>query len=202
MMLRYLRFNLNRIASKICPIIPMNIYAQDHECIYYNCTFYDLYFQVSKISRHSKLNIHLHTSGGNSRNCLKACQIIKDYPQETCAFVENLATSAGTMVALACDEIKMSDHASLGPIDCQINLTSRFERIPLKDASKFVEDEMKYKITELKKEAEQSRKDVESVIKDKYKDIVMDILHDNNVTHHQLFRKYDLRKAGIDIKDL
>ena len=43
------------------------------------------------------------------------------------AIVPQLALSAGTMVALACKEIIMGKHSSLGPIDPQSAASQRTE---------------------------------------------------------------------------
>lgn len=68
------------------------------------------------------LDLILHTPGGD----LAAMESLVDYlrslyGKDIRAIVPQLAMSAGTMLALACKEIVMGKHSSLGPIDPQIN---------------------------------------------------------------------------------
>jgi len=66
------------------------------------------------------LDIILHTPGGLVLHALQIARAIKAHPARKTVFVPHLAMSGGTLIALAADEIVMSDHAVLGPIDPQI----------------------------------------------------------------------------------
>lgn len=66
------------------------------------------------------LDIILHTPGGFVLHALQIARAIKAHPGRKTVFVPHLAMSGGTLIALAADEIVMSDHAVLGPIDPQI----------------------------------------------------------------------------------
>jgi ClpP class serine protease len=66
------------------------------------------------------LDIILHTPGGVILHTLQIARAIKAHPARKTVFVPHLAMSGGTLIALAADEIVMSDHAVLGPIDPQI----------------------------------------------------------------------------------
>jgi ClpP class serine protease len=66
------------------------------------------------------LDIILHTPGGFVLHALQIARAIKAHPARKTVFVPHLAMSGGTLIALAADEIVMSDHAVLGPIDPQI----------------------------------------------------------------------------------
>ncbi len=68
------------------------------------------------------LDLVLHTPGGD----IAATESIVDYLRSTFgtdirAIVPQLAMSAGTMIACACQSIVMGKHSSLGPIDPQFN---------------------------------------------------------------------------------
>lgn len=75
---------------------------------------------VHQLDRARGLDLILHTPGGETA----ATESLVDYLRATFpdirAIVPQLAMSAGTMVALACSEIVMGKHSSLGPIDPQI----------------------------------------------------------------------------------
>lgn len=66
------------------------------------------------------LDIILHTPGGIVLHALQIARAIKAHKGKKTVFVPHLAMSGGTLIALAADEIVMSEHAVLGPIDPQI----------------------------------------------------------------------------------
>ena len=66
------------------------------------------------------LDIILHTPGGVLLHALQIARAIKAHKGKKTVFVPHLAMSGGTLIALAADEIVMSEHAVLGPIDPQI----------------------------------------------------------------------------------
>jgi ClpP class serine protease len=52
---------------------------------------------------------------------LQIARALRAHPGRVTVFVPHFAMSGGTLVALGADEIVMSEHAMLGPIDPQIN---------------------------------------------------------------------------------
>lgn len=66
------------------------------------------------------LDIILHTPGGSILHTLQIARAIKAHPGKKTVFVPHMAMSGGTLIALAADEIVMSEHAVLGPIDPQV----------------------------------------------------------------------------------
>ncbi len=67
------------------------------------------------------LEIMMHTPGGLVLASLQIARAVKAHPGPTRVFIPHFAMSGGTMVALAADEIVMTDHAIMGPIDPQID---------------------------------------------------------------------------------
>lgn len=65
------------------------------------------------------IDIILHTPGGIASATQQILHALKHHPGRKTAFVPYRAKSAGTMIALACDEIVMGTSAVLGPIDPQ-----------------------------------------------------------------------------------
>ena len=66
------------------------------------------------------LDIVLHTPGGLVLAALQIARAIHEHKGKTTVFVPHYAMSGGTLIALAADEIIMSRHAVLGPIDPQL----------------------------------------------------------------------------------
>lgn len=63
------------------------------------------------------IDLVLHTPGGLVLASLQIARAIKQHPGEVTVFVPHLAMSGGTLIVLAADEIVLSPHASLGPVD-------------------------------------------------------------------------------------
>ncbi len=66
------------------------------------------------------LDIVLHTPGGLVLAALQIAQAIRSHKSKVTTFVPHYAMSGGTLIALASDEIVMSRHAVLGPVDPQL----------------------------------------------------------------------------------
>ncbi len=66
------------------------------------------------------LDLVLHTPGGLVLAALQIARAIKRHPGKVTVFVPHYAMSGGTLIALAADEIVMSPHAVLGPVDPQL----------------------------------------------------------------------------------
>src|SRR6202043_977444 len=66
------------------------------------------------------LDLVLHTPGGLVLAALQIARAIRGHKGKVTIFVPHYAMSGGTLIALAADEIVMSRHAVLGPIDPQV----------------------------------------------------------------------------------
>jgi len=66
------------------------------------------------------LDIMLHTPGGLVLASLQIARAIHKHKGKVTAFVPHYAMSGGTLIALAADEIVMSEYAVLGPVDPQL----------------------------------------------------------------------------------
>jgi len=66
------------------------------------------------------LDIVLHTPGGLQLAALQIARAIHKHRGKVTAFVPHYAMSGGTLIALAADEIVMSEYAVLGPVDPQL----------------------------------------------------------------------------------
>ncbi len=66
------------------------------------------------------LDIVLHTPGGMVIAATQIARAVKAHKGKVTVFVPHFAMSGGTLIALAADEIVMSPHATLGPVDPQL----------------------------------------------------------------------------------
>jgi ClpP class serine protease len=67
------------------------------------------------------LDIVLHTPGGLVLAAMQIARAVRDRKSKVTIFVPHYAMSGGTLIALAADEIVMSPHAALGPVDPQLD---------------------------------------------------------------------------------
>jgi ClpP class serine protease len=66
------------------------------------------------------LDLVLHTPGGLVLAALQIARAARDHRAKVTVFVPHYAMSGGTLISLAADEIVMSKHAVLGPVDPQL----------------------------------------------------------------------------------
>lgn len=66
------------------------------------------------------VDLVLHTPGGLVLASLQIARAIRQHKGKVRVFVPHYAMSGGTLIALAADEIVMSKHAVLGPVDPQL----------------------------------------------------------------------------------
>jgi ClpP class serine protease len=66
------------------------------------------------------VDLVLHTPGGLVLAATQIARAIRDRKGKVTVFVPHYAMSGGTLIALAADEIVMSPHAVLGPVDPQL----------------------------------------------------------------------------------
>jgi ClpP class serine protease len=67
------------------------------------------------------LDIVLHTPGGLVLAALQIARAVRHHKGKTTVFVPHYAMSGGTLIALAADQIVLSRHAVLGPVDPQVS---------------------------------------------------------------------------------
>ncbi len=67
------------------------------------------------------VDLVLHTPGGLVLAATQIARAIHKHPSKVTVFVPHYAMSGGTLIALAADEIVLSPHAVLGPVDPQLN---------------------------------------------------------------------------------
>jgi ClpP class serine protease len=66
------------------------------------------------------IDLVLHTPGGLVLASVQIARALTRHKGKVTVFVPHYAMSGGTLIALAADEIVMSEHAALGPVDPQL----------------------------------------------------------------------------------
>ena len=108
------------------------------------------------------IDIVLHTPGGLVLASMQIARALKNHPGKVTAVVPHMAMSGGTLIALAADNIIMSHHAVLGPVDPQLgrypaaSILKVVEEKPVKD----IEDETLILADQARKAMDQIREGV------------------------------------------
>jgi hypothetical protein len=74
----------------------------------------------SRDRKHPNLDVLIHTLGGNPDAAYRIAQILRDFSFNVIFLVPEFAYSAGTLVCLCGNEIRMGAYATLGPIDITV----------------------------------------------------------------------------------
>lgn len=75
---------------------------------------------VHNLDKSKGLDLILHTPGGNTAATESiVCYLKSVFGNDIRAFIPQIAMSAGTMIALSCNEIVMGKQSNIGPIDPQ-----------------------------------------------------------------------------------
>src|SRR5438105_2201812 len=82
----------------------------------------DFIDQVDAIAAGTAVDVLLHSSGGDALTAWKLMSILLERFVEVTVIVPAVPFSAATIFALAANQIVMHPHASLGPIDPQIQV--------------------------------------------------------------------------------
>lgn len=101
---------------------------------------------LTDIDKGTPLDLLIMSSGGDAEAALRIAKLCHAGRDDFRVVVPDQAKSAATLLALAAEELVMSDTSDLGPIDPQILMRSRGEYVPAKDIIEIVDDlEMKVK---------------------------------------------------------
>jgi ClpP class serine protease len=124
------------------------------------------------------IDIVLHTPGGLVLAATQIARAINRRKGKVTALVPHYAMSGGTLIALAADEIIMSDHAVLGPVDPQLGqypAASLLKAVEQKSKDRIL-DETLILADQAKKAIAQVQATIRELLGGKYPDAVADNL--------------------------
>lgn len=87
---------------------------------------------VTETDIEKPLDLMLTTNGGDPEVALRMAKICRARKPDFRVIVPDEAASAGTLLALAADSVRMSSLSALGPIDPQLYLPGRIRSVPAK----------------------------------------------------------------------
>lgn len=176
---------------------------------------YDIFYdELVKLDDTKPLKIYIETNGGSALSLQKILRNLKRRKQTTMAYVQKSAHSAGAVLALACDELYMSEDATLSAIDPQqkdsINPnTTGFNSLKL--VYQIYHSGDKSTITALiadhyNKLTNEFREIIIGALNCNFsvetKDNIMREMFDKPLDHSKLFFKEDISGFGVNVKVL
>ncbi len=153
------------------------------------------------------LDLVLHTPGGLVLASLQIARAIHKHTGKVTVFVPHHAMSGGTLVALAADEIRMSPHAVLGPVDPQIGeypAASLLKVVREKDINE-VDDKTLILADQAEKTMEQMRQSVAELLADKCPpekaEALAAMLSEGRWTHDHPITPEEAREYGLPVSE-
>lgn len=155
------------------------------------------------------IDIILHTPGGLVLASLQIALAIKKHPAKVTAFIPHYAMSGGTLIALACDEIVMDEHAVLGPVDPQIGEypAASILRTVKKKPLEHVEDKTLILADVAEMALKQMKENLRLILNDRYPpekiDELAEILSQGYFTHDHPITYEKAKELGLPVsKDM
>ncbi len=153
------------------------------------------------------VDLVLHTPGGLVLAALQIARAIHKHPGKVTVFVPHYAMSGGTLIALAADEIVVSPHAVLGPVDPQLGQSpaaSLLKVVKEKPIEK-IDDETLVMADQAEKAIRQVRDSVRELLADKFTpekaDELANLLSEGRWTHDHAITYEDAKRFGFHISD-
>ncbi|NPA40267.1 MAG: hypothetical protein GXO57_07480 [Thermodesulfobacteria bacterium] len=151
------------------------------------------------------IDIILHTPGGLVLAALQIALAIKKHPAKVTAFIPHYAMSGGTLIALACDEIVMDEHAVLGPVDPQLGqypAASILRAVKRKPIDK-VDDQTLILADVAEMALKQMKQNLKLILDDKYPpekiEELADILSQGYFTHDYPITFEEAKRLGLPV---
>lgn len=153
------------------------------------------------------VDLVLHTPGGLVLAALQITRAIHKHPGKVTVFVPHYAMSGGTLIALAADEIVLSPHAVLGPVDPQLGnypAASLVKLVNEKPIEK-IDDETFILADQAEKAMKQIRERVRDLLTDKcapeQADELATMLSEGRWTHDHAITFEDAKEFGLCVSD-
>ncbi|RIJ14242.1 hypothetical protein D1227_16210 [Henriciella mobilis] len=151
------------------------------------------------------IDLILHTPGGLVLASTQIARAIRAHPAKVTVYIPHMAMSGGTLIALAADEIVMSPHSVLGPVDPQINqypAVSILDVVARKPVAE-IDDETLIQADVARKALDQLRKTVEALLSPDVdpgkRSALVDALSSGHWTHDYPISAEEASALGLNI---
>ena len=162
----------------------------------------EFYKELTDTAENDNIDIIMTTDGGEALWCSKICYVLKNRTGKSRVFVKSYAHSAGTIIALAANELYITYDTTFSAIDAQGPPFVDLIQTSIQKLDKLVQDPRKAFIEISKERAYYFRHMVEKNLNTELhnRDLIMKIMHDETPLHEQLFFREDMDNLGIKYK--
>ncbi|QDS94143.1 putative inner membrane peptidase [Roseimaritima multifibrata] len=153
------------------------------------------------------VDLVLHTPGGLVLASLQIARAIHKHPGKVTVFVPHYAMSGGTLIALAADQIVLSPHAVLGPVDPQVGNfpAASLVKIVKEKPIERTDDETLILADQAEKAIKQIRASVLELLSDKcspeHAEELATMLTEGRWTHDYAITFEDAKEFGLCVSD-
>lgn len=153
------------------------------------------------------IDLVLHTPGGLVLASLQIARAIHKHPGKVTVLVPHYAMSGGTLIALAADEIVLSPHAVLGPVDPQLGQfpASSLVKVVREKPIKEVDDTTLILADQAEKAIKQLHNSVRELLADKCApekaDELATMLSEGRWTHDYPITFEEAKEFGLCVSD-
>ncbi len=153
------------------------------------------------------VDLVLHTPGGLVLAATQIARAIHKHPGKVTVFVPHYAMSGGTLIALAADQIVMSPHAVLGPVDPQLGQypAASILRVVAQKSVDEIDDQTLILADQAEKAIAQVRSTAQELLKDKCNpdraDELAAMLSEGRWTHDHAITFDDAKEFGLCVSD-
>ena len=161
---------------------------------------------ISQTDPETPIDLILHTPGGLVLASLQIARAIFKHKGRVTAIVPHFAMSGGTLIAMACDEIVMSPHAVLGPVDPQLGPypAASVLRVRHEKPIEHIEDQTLILADQAEKAIDQVRRALTELLSDKYgaekADELARLASEGNWTHDRPITYEELKTFGHPVR--
>ncbi|MEE4380618.1 MAG: ATP-dependent Clp protease proteolytic subunit [Pseudomonadales bacterium] len=152
------------------------------------------------------IDLVLHTPGGLVLASLQIARAIARHPGKVTVIVPHYAMSGGTLIALAADEILMSEHAILGPVDPQLGnwpAASVLRAVARKSVDQ-VDDETLILADQAEMALRQLGEAVRELVADRFdepsREALVERLSEGRYTHDYAITATEAREVGLPVR--
>ncbi len=153
------------------------------------------------------VDLVLHTPGGLVLAALQIARAIHQHRGKVTVFVPHYAMSGGTLIALAADEIVLSPHAVLGPVDPQLGQfpAASLIKVAKEKPIERIDDETLIMADQAEKALEQVKESVQELLADKCPpekaEELATLLSQGKWTHDHPITLEAAREFGLPVSD-
>ncbi|MEF3254198.1 MAG: ATP-dependent Clp protease proteolytic subunit [Deferribacterales bacterium] len=155
------------------------------------------------------IDLIVHTPGGLAIAATQIARALSKHKAKVTVFIPHYAMSGGTLIALSADEIVMSKHAVIGPLDPQlgqypaVSILNTVNKKPLSDIDDntlILADQAERAVNQMKKTVSEILKNNPNNYTEEQIDIIINSFVTGKWTHDYPISSEEAKELGLNVK--